>query len=347
MNTKLSYIISNAGKNITLTVDGKVYPVDSSHPNHGPIVAALKTVKAVGVIAVAKTVKRLVNVASNIRRVTGGKIEVLHGQVFYGGAPLHNYAVDCLLDLMKQGFDIRPLQNFLTRLMKNPSAHSREHLYKFAEQNGLPITDEGKVVAFKIVNANYKDKYSNKVNNKVGESPNMPRGLVGDDTSNVCGSQGLYVGGYRYTSGFGSFHNGADADRVMIIEIDPADFVCIPDGESGKARVCRYTVVSELTDIERNEYVGGRDILSEGKVFNRTQKRDAKTGLFVSGWEETDGPVAQQLRDTKTGRFGPKSYVSQQDHEFTCDSCGDPDCGGECEECDLCGETGCDGSCED
>lgn len=333
MKTKLSYIISNQARNITLTLDGKVYPVSSSHPNHGPIVEALKKVKTLGANVVAKTLAKLVDVKSAIKHITNGKVEVLDGGVFFNGAPLHSYGVDCMLGLMDSGFDIRPLQNFLTRLMRNPNAHSREHLYRFAETNGLPITDEGKVVAFKIVTHDYLDKHSRTVPNKVGDSPEMDRKLVGDDVMNICGCAGLYVGGYNYTRSFGSFGNHDGADRVMIIEVDPADFVCIPDGESGKARVCRYTVVSELTEVERDEYVGGRNILSENKVFNRTQKRDA-SGHFISGWEETQAPVATQERD-EYGRFtGTKSYLSQEDHEFTCDYCGERGCERDCEEDD-------------
>jgi hypothetical protein len=137
--------------------------------------------------------------------------------------------------------------------MKNPSNRAINETYRFLENYGLPITDDGCFLAYKAVRNNYTDIYSGKYDNSIGKSPEMPRGQVDDDYDRDC-SKGLHVGALDYVVQYGHFTKGAalptDGNRLLIVKVNPQDVVSVPKYESHpKVRVCRYEVVSEITDV--------------------------------------------------------------------------------------------------
>jgi hypothetical protein len=68
----------------------------------------------------------------------------------------------------------------------------------------------------------------------------MPRNKV-DDNKDVGCSKGLHAGTLEYASGY-----ACDNDKLVLVEIDPADVVSIPtDCEFQKLRTCKYKVVAE------------------------------------------------------------------------------------------------------
>jgi hypothetical protein len=68
----------------------------------------------------------------------------------------------------------------------------------------------------------------------------MPRNKVDDDKLVGC-SYGFHAGTLEYASNFAGGN-----DRLVLVEIDPADVVSIPvDCEFQKLRTCRYKVVQE------------------------------------------------------------------------------------------------------
>ena len=67
----------------------------------------------------------------------------------------------------------------------------------------------------------------------------MERSSVDDDFRNGC-SKGLHAGSLEYAKGWGK--------RVLLIEIDPADVVSVPeDCDCQKLRCCKYKVIGECT----------------------------------------------------------------------------------------------------
>jgi hypothetical protein len=133
---------------------------------------------------------------------------------------------------------------FLDNLMKNPSRHSIEELYNFLVHRHLPITETGCFLAYKAVRMDYKDWYSNSVDNSIGQEPFMERNEVDDDWRVEC-SSGYHVGAIEYVD---SYSKGfSDPSRIMIVEVNPMDVVSAPSNENfTKCRVCKYRVIGEM-----------------------------------------------------------------------------------------------------
>jgi hypothetical protein len=126
-------------------------------------------------------------------------------------------------------------------LQKNPSSRAVQELYKFLEHKNLGISAEGTLIAYKALRNNYTDKHTGKFDNSVGNVLEMPRNKVDDDKEHGC-SYGFHAGSLKYATEFASGN-----DRVVLVEIDPADVVSIPtDCEFQKLRTCRYKVISEF-----------------------------------------------------------------------------------------------------
>jgi len=86
------------------------------------------------------------------------------------------------------------------------------------------------------------DIHSRSMNNSVGQVVTMPRNKVDDVRANTC-SEGLHFCSLEYLPHFGSLSRG---DRTVIVKINPADVVSIPqDYNNAKGRTCRYQVVAE------------------------------------------------------------------------------------------------------
>lgn len=177
-----------------------------------------------------------------LQRFTEGKLEIHvdSGQVFYDGEVLHSTLAKKLYDMYTGGYPIQPLVKFLERLQANPSHRAVTELYRFLEANLMPITDDGHFLAYKAVNAKYKDFHTGKMDNSIGQTVEMPRNQVCDDKDKTC-SSGLHFAARSYAESFG--YGG----HLMILKIDPADVVSIPsDYNNTKGRCCRYQVIGEV-----------------------------------------------------------------------------------------------------
>lgn len=172
-----------------------------------------------------------------------GKVRIEDGEVYYDGERLTDALADRIIQLMSEGQDASGMIKFLENLMQNPSYRSRSELYLFLEACGdLPITEDGRFIAYKWVRNDYMDVHSGTFDNSVGQKPSMPRGKVDDDRSRTC-SAGLHVCSNKYYK-FG--------ERLMLVAVNPRDVVSVPlDYDNGKMRVCEYEVVEE---VEAGEY---------------------------------------------------------------------------------------------
>lgn len=150
------------------------------------------------------------------------------------------------IELVKGGDDVQPLLRFAERLLNNPSPRAVNELYDFLVASDIQITDEGMVRCYKRITRDWKDVYTRSIDNRIGATPTMKRFQVDDNSAQTC-SHGLHVCSRAYLRYYGG-------ERVVQVDVDPADFVSIPQdyysiGDDGsvkaKARVCRYTVVSE------------------------------------------------------------------------------------------------------
>jgi hypothetical protein len=196
---------------------------------------------------------------------TEGSIEIRGGKVFFANEEIGGAVVDRILEFMSERLPHKPLIKFLERVMRNPSMRSREQLYSFLEHKNLPITPDGKFLAYKSVSSGYMDHHTGKISNRVGSVVTMPRHRISDDPSLGCHS-GLHVGALDYASTF-----GGDDRKVVICEIDPEHVVSVPlDCECQKMRVCQYRVVADYTGpLNRplvNDYSDDEELYDEDEV---------------------------------------------------------------------------------
>lgn len=234
-----SYIMLDNG--VSMSLGMKPYNVDYSHPNFDKIVDALRNEEW-------DVVEELINVAKSVLKFVGDKItvDVDNGVVYYLGEELHGSLVERILRMMREGFDIKPLINFLNNLMQNPSKRSVDELYGFLEYGKMPITSDGHFLAYKRVNEDYTSCHDRKTDNSIGMIVEMPRNKVDDNKDSTC-SYGLHFCSHEYLKSFSGV-------RVVVLKINPADVVSIPiDYNHTKGRACKYLVVGELSEEEVNK----------------------------------------------------------------------------------------------
>lgn len=236
----ITYISTPSG--IAAVIGGEQYTITSDNPSYAQVLEAIKNQEAPTHIAdlfvAANAIKRFMNAAMPAGK-TGDAIvvDVQNGELYYNGAPIHNHVVDRILAFVEQGLPAEPLLNFLGRLLQNPSKRAIEELYRFCEHKHLPITAEGKLLAYKGVNGDYTDCHTRKFSNRPGSTLQMKRNDVDDDARRAC-SNGFHVGSLEYATSFGP--------KTVIVEVDPADVVSVPFDCSGqKMRVCKYRVVCD------------------------------------------------------------------------------------------------------
>lgn len=230
----ISALIKPSGV-VLVTKEGRTLTVPSDSPQFEAIKAALR-------VKDYEQALKLADVATQVKEAGQGKVVVQGGAVFYAGTPVHGTIVDRILAQHAEGFDIGPVCRFLDKLMGNPSHRAVTKLYDFLEHANLPLTEDGDFIAYKKVRPDYKDIHSGAFDNSVGARPSMPRNAVNEDPEQTC-SNGLHVCSQEYLPHFGST---AD-DRVMIVQVNPADVVAIPkDYNDTKMRVCAYTVIGEV-----------------------------------------------------------------------------------------------------
>lgn len=268
---------------ISVVLDSKTHVFTKAHPNFDRVREAVK----------AKdwdAIPTLVDIPKAINEFGKGKVEVRDGVVLYNNAPVHGVLTERILDMMGEGFDVNPMLRFMEKLMQNPSETSRNELYLFLEKANLPITDDGDFLAYKAVRMDYKDWHSGTFDNSVGKVCQMDRSKVDPNRFNLC-SSGLHFCSLSYLP---CFHAGNS--RVVIVKINPADVVSIPnDYDNAKGRTWRYEVVGEHTDYDAvNNHVDKYDT-SVVTGFH-TESDDAKESLDTIE-REVEGQTVKFKKD--------------------------------------------------
>ena len=232
---KIPYIL---GENaVTLFVDGKPVTVRNDDANYYEVRKCLLDGRY-------DDITTYLDLEKQVEDYTDGDISIKDGEVFFGEEKLNGVVVDKLLELMKSGLtDKNPFINFLKNLLKNPSKNSVDQLYTFLSKRDMPIDEEGLVIGYKGVAHNYKDKYSGKFDNSVGQFHEMPRRNVDDNSEHHC-SYGFHIGSYDYANDWASGDG-----HLMIVKFNPEDAVSVPnDCDFQKLRVCKYSVVGDITE---------------------------------------------------------------------------------------------------
>lgn len=235
MNT-LPFLMTDS--TITVFVDGTSKTIDNTHPNFALVRDRIRE-------GLFDGIGELFTIITAVKAFCGGQIEIDpdSGVVTYLGEEVHGSLTDRILSMMREGFDVQPLLNFLENLMLNPSKRAVDDLYGFLEYGKMPITADGCFLAYKRVRNDYKSVHDGKTDNSIGTIVEMPRNRVDEDPDSTC-SYGLHFCSHEYLKSF-------SGEKVVVLKINPADVVAIPrDYNNTKGRACRYEVVGELTPDE-------------------------------------------------------------------------------------------------
>lgn len=245
---------------VILQVNGKHVTIKSEDQNYEKVIECIKHDDMATLADLFKAQKSPLDLLAEYEN-----IEVKDGLVLINGKSIPSELHNRLVSFAKKSLPVLPLIKFAERLQANPSFNSRQMLFKFLEHNGIPLTRDGKFIAYKKVRTDFKDIHSGKFDNNLGNVVEMPRHEVDDNPNNTC-SHGLHVGAYNYTSNFGSGY-------LLSVEVDPADVVAVPNDYNGeKMRVCRYktleivkTIIEEddLYDYDEDDY----DVLDDNGEF--------------------------------------------------------------------------------
>ncbi len=177
-------------------------------------------------------------------------LDLVDGLVIVKGEAMPTELNDRIAAYQANGLPFVSLMKFWANLKKNPSFNSKQQLFKFLENKGHSITEDGCFIGYRGVRDDFKDKHSGQFDNSPGAICEMPRDMVDDNPSNTC-SHGLHVGGYDYAKDFGS--NG----KLVMVKVNPADVVAVPSDYNGqKMRVCRFEVLKETTEFLQKHVVG-------------------------------------------------------------------------------------------
>jgi len=234
MSKRGYYIFAGNGQSVTLILDGKPFVVASDKPQYQPLVDAIKSDDW-------ETVSEIVNAATSYGPILQafGDVTVYGGHIIYKGRELHNYLVSKILEATATGLPIEPLGRFLENAMQNPDPRAAEDLYGWCEASGLPLTEDGCIIAYKRVGADYLDIYSKSIDHTPGRVVEQDRNLCDPDPNRTC-SAGLHFCSASYLRSY----SGA---RVVLLKINPRDVVAFPrDYGWSKGRACRYEVIEEI-----------------------------------------------------------------------------------------------------
>ena len=255
------YLIT--GNAVVVVINNKQHTLSKGNIGFDALIDAIKEGRWEDVPALASPV-------TAVRKFSNGLVDVVDGQVTYDGEAIHSVLAQKIADMFEQGFDIRPLTNFMKNLFSNPSKRAVDELYGFLEAGNMPITADGHFLAYKKVREDYKDVHSGTFDNSVGQVVSMVRNKVDENKDNTC-SSGLHFCSFEYLKSFGG-------SRIMILKINPADVVSIPSdyvvttkyGTGGtKGRCCRYHVIGEVPVDEDRD-----NILSKQAVDTRWTRFD-------------------------------------------------------------------------
>jgi hypothetical protein len=228
----LSWIMSS--NSIAIVLDNEIYNVESSWLTYSQIIDELKQATPD-----ENKLKELLSIQNALEPYSSEiVVDKNHNVILYRDKPLHNTLVTKILEMLKEGFNVKPMIRFLENLMNNPSMSSINELYTFLEHKGLPITEDGCFIAYKGVTNDLTDCHTRSVDNSPGAKPKrMERNEVDDNRNSQC-SHGYHVGSFEYASTFGP--------RMVLVKVNPADVVSVPlDCNCQKVRVCYYEVIDE------------------------------------------------------------------------------------------------------
>lgn len=274
------------GIGISVVIDGTPFNVAKDAINYNELFAALSEgADRERIRKLASPIAALRTLANNEGLEIAENAETGELQVSYEGKPLRGVIASRILDLFRaeQGFEI--YRKFVAKALTNRDPDAVDQLFRFMEANRLSIHPDGDVLAFKAVRQSYYDHHSGSVLYALGTYVSMPREKCNPDPHQTC-STGLHVGGDSYVK---TQYSGS---KMLIIKINPADFVAVPyDYNNAKARVCKLFVYAEITETAMKDVLGAMitTIPSGEKHLDKATPKEKKAPVFAP--KGTAGPA--------------------------------------------------------
>ena len=222
---------------MAIFLDGKLETVDKEHKHFKSLCDACDNGDIDEVRDILQKYNRIVDFFND------GRIKYEHG-IMYVDVNGENHSVDDalvkrIMAVYDAKEDVAPLLKFVEKLSHNPDYEAIKDVYRFLDHNELPIMEDGDVMAYKKVRADFTDCHSGKFDNSVGKIVEMPRESVEHNRERTC-SSGLHFCSRNYLGHFGG-------DNIVVVKINPKDIVSIPtDYNNAKGRCCRYEVIEVL-----------------------------------------------------------------------------------------------------
>ena len=235
---KKSEVSWNAGFNfINCYIDGEVITADRKHPAFDEafkiLIETNDVIRAASMLSIKKAIETYVK----------GDIKIIGNTLTYKDVVLDTNMTRRVVEMWKNSEDITTMINFLIRLVKNPRREAVYELFDFLKHNDIKITEDGYFLAYKRISDDYTDIWTGTFDNSIGASPRMEPFEVDADRNNEC-SYGLHVASAGYIPHYSCREN----DRVIMVKVDPANVVAIPEGyDHAKLRTWTYDVIKEVT----------------------------------------------------------------------------------------------------
>lgn len=281
-------------RSLTLVVDNMPYSIPRSHTNWDKLITALND------NAPEADISPLLNVAAAVATFMEGAVEIEGRTLSLKGRPLDTHLTRRILQHMDAGLEglVAPLVALLVNTEENPSYRAVQGLYEWLEKSNLPITEDGQIIAYKIVREDYLDIKTRTFDHSVGKIVEQPRNQCDEDPDRTC-SAGLHFCSAEYLPHYGT----EPGNRVVIVKVHPRDVVAFPkDYGTAKGRACRLEVIGEVERDVAADIFGANLVYVEveDEVEVEVEEVVAETIRLAVGqtWKRRDGREVTIINET-------------------------------------------------
>lgn len=135
---------------------------------------------------------------------------------------------------------------FLDKICYSIKYNTKENiraLLQFCSSNNLPITVQGNILGFKVLNKTpydgvYTDVHTGLVKQEIGDVVYMSPELVCEDRNKACAS-GLHICSADYLKCF----YAPMSSVIALIKVNPKDIISVPTDNTAKVRCSKYQIL--------------------------------------------------------------------------------------------------------
>lgn len=232
----------------------KTYTFDKGHPEYDILIEAMENDDEV-------TFMKTIDTGTFVEGWSMGHFKFDGRRLLYKDEPISSTLEQLILDMVEHGNDYRPLMRFLHKTYTGREGISDDlyrlrvdSLWRFLENNKLPILENGDFLAYKYVDIyqgqEIQDLMGNTIKegdlvdshtgesyrNNPGDTPRMEVTGVCTDLAECAGS-GLHVGNWSYAR---------RGDANVLVSVSPQNVVVVPSYDASKIRTTGYTVLRKI-----------------------------------------------------------------------------------------------------